>query len=53
VKSQEWANAGGKYVPNASRFISDGIYKDLGRFTRKADSGPRVLTDAEIFRKVQ
>jgi hypothetical protein len=52
LKSQQWADADGKYVPKASRFISEGIYKDLGRFTRKASSGPRVLTNEEIFRKV-
>jgi hypothetical protein len=39
VKCQEWADDGGKYVPRASRFISDGIYKDLGRF--KALDEPR------------
>jgi hypothetical protein len=53
VESQEWTKEGGKFVPKSSRFISDGIYKDLGRFTRKVNPGPRVLTDAEIFRKVR
>ncbi len=52
--SKEWAESDGKYVPLASKFIFDGKYKDLARFT-PANAAPAFEStmDPETRRRIE
>jgi hypothetical protein len=48
VKSEDWTKEGGRFVPKASKFIGEGLYKNAARVQPEANRAPGLNPDGSV-----